>query len=62
MSEHPLLRVVRGQPDACELAAVVAALLVLVRADGPSPESGPRRAEWGTGRFRHRSAASWSAP
>lgn len=62
MSEIPLLKVVRGQPDVGELAAVVAALLVPAGQGGPAAEAGPRRAEWGSGRFRHRAAASWTAP
>ncbi|MDX3380080.1 acetyl-CoA carboxylase biotin carboxyl carrier protein subunit [Streptomyces sp. V2] len=61
MSEIPLLKVVRGQPDEGELAAVVAALLVLMREGGPAAEAGPRRAEWGSERFRHRAAAFWPA-
>ena len=68
MSEHAFLRVVRGQPDEIELAAVTAVLLARLRAGGhpaePDPAAGgtaPRRAGWGAGRFRHRSAVPWSA-
>ncbi|MEU6223713.1 acyl-CoA carboxylase subunit epsilon [Streptomyces sp. NPDC047042] len=68
MSEHKLLKVVRGQPDETELAAVTAVLLARLRAcedpAGPDSASGgtpPRRAEWGPGRLCHRSAVAWSA-
>ncbi|WP_078960618.1 MULTISPECIES: acyl-CoA carboxylase subunit epsilon [unclassified Streptomyces] len=68
MSEPKLLKVVRGQPDETELAAVTAVLLAQLRARGhpagPDPASGGstrRRAEWGPGRLRHRSAVAWSA-
>jgi hypothetical protein len=68
MSEHKLLKVVRGQPDETELAAVTAVLLAHLRAcghpAGPDPASAGtprRRAEWGPGRLCHRSAVAWSA-
>jgi hypothetical protein len=69
MSEHKLLKVVRGQPDETELAAVTAVLLARLRAcgypagpDAASGKTAPRRAEWGQARFGHRSAVAWSAP
>ena len=43
-AEEPLLRVVRGAPDAAELAALTAVLLALPRA--PEPAVATPRSSW----------------
>ncbi|NGO68940.1 acyl-CoA carboxylase subunit epsilon [Streptomyces boncukensis] len=49
----PLFRVLRGQPDAAELAALTAVLLVRAAAEGADPDDLSRR---------HRAAARWARP
>jgi Acyl-CoA carboxylase epsilon subunit len=38
-AERPVLRVVRGTPDAVELAALVAVVTAAAAGDGPTPRS-----------------------
>ncbi|MEV8437186.1 acyl-CoA carboxylase subunit epsilon [Actinosynnema sp. NPDC051121] len=45
MSGVPHLRVVRGNPDDVELAAVTAVVAALASAGGPTPDA-PRRSAW----------------
>ena len=45
MSGGPHLRVVRGNPDDVELAAVTAVVVGLASADGPTVDQ-PRRSAW----------------
>jgi hypothetical protein len=58
-----VLRVVRGTPNAEELAALVAALLLTRRAHeesrSPAPETGPHRPTWP--RDRYAAPGSWAA-
>ena len=46
MSAAPHLRVVRGNPDDVELAAVTAVVVGLVAAGGPVADEAPRRSAW----------------
>jgi hypothetical protein len=58
---EPHFTVVRGQPDAAELAALTAVLLtVLARPHGEPPRR--PRAPWAHNRRRFRPPAAWSAP
>ena len=65
-AERPLLRVVRGEPDDLELAALTAVVAALASAGGAPPPSGPPPV-WGRpdslvrGRFVDRpGAGSWA--
>ncbi|WP_410537348.1 acyl-CoA carboxylase subunit epsilon [Streptomyces sp. KL2] len=75
-TRQALLTVVRGNPDAGELAAVTAVLLALsahrdpadagdprgpeAAADAGGPEASADRAAWSTGRAGYRPPTAWS--
>ena len=46
MSAEPVLRVVRGEPTAEELAALVAVVAARAAAAAPPEESSPRLSHW----------------
>jgi hypothetical protein len=50
LPEHPLLRIVRGNPDAGEIAALVAALTRIAATDGQPAEPQPPQTMWGAPR------------
>ncbi|MEU3132840.1 acyl-CoA carboxylase subunit epsilon [Streptomyces sp. NPDC006854] len=59
------IRVLRGNPDHAELAAVTAVLLALAQRGGASPRPAPARpcAAWALRPAAHRTAGAWaSAP
>ncbi|MGW4483630.1 acyl-CoA carboxylase subunit epsilon [Amycolatopsis sp. NPDC004368] len=49
MSDRPLLRVVRGNPDDAELAALTAVVAAVAASSGSAPAA-PRRTSWWTDR------------
>ncbi|MER7109994.1 acyl-CoA carboxylase subunit epsilon [Streptomyces sp. NPDC000229] len=58
------LRIVHGHPTATELAALTAVLTALAcrtAAEGPGPDTAPRRAEWDRGWRAHPAPGSWRA-
>ncbi|MFE0516176.1 acyl-CoA carboxylase subunit epsilon [Streptomyces sp. NPDC058964] len=57
--DHPI-RVVRGEPDPEQLAAVTVVLLALLR--GTEPEASPRPPAAGWVQGTHRLPGAWSAP
>ncbi|WP_020662570.1 acyl-CoA carboxylase epsilon subunit [Amycolatopsis benzoatilytica] len=50
MTDTPLLRVVRGNPDDAELAALTVLVAAAASAPGPAPET--RRTSWWNDRAR----------
>ncbi|WP_327114656.1 acyl-CoA carboxylase subunit epsilon [Streptomyces sp. NBC_01341] len=63
MANPMRITVVRGRPDAAELAAVTAVLLALARRSGePDEETRAAYAGWTVKRGGHRPAVTWTAP
>ncbi|MEV0092387.1 acyl-CoA carboxylase epsilon subunit [Streptomyces sp. NPDC050738] len=66
MDGETLFTIIRGRPDASEIAALTAVLLLLLRADegmdeGADGEAGePGSAPWGRDRLRRRPRVSWA--